>query len=522
MNSPDSRQTMAKVAIVGAGFGGLAAGIALRENGIDDFLLFEEADDVGGVWRENTYPGCNCDVPSHLYSLTTKPYRGEVRYPGQREILDYLRQVVGDHGLRPHLRLRTAIAQATFDEDTARWRLTTAQGHIVHAQIVIFAVGMLHRRHLPDIPGRDTFGGNWFHSAQWDHTRDLRGRRVAVVGTGASAVQLVPELAAIAEQVRVFQRTPTWVLPKPRPEFGWLTRTLLQRIPITHELYRALVYYMADLVLAPVMTGGWSARPAEWAARAYLRWQVRDRRLRDALTPQHRIGAKRILLSRSYYRALRQDNVELITTPIDAVTATGIRTEDGVVHGVDTIVYATGFRATEFLEPIRVVGRGGMLLHEYWKNGGGTFLGLAAPKFPNAYFLAGPNTFNAAGSNIGMKECQLGYIMAAIRLRETSGAAALEVRAGAMATYDRWLQAAIARTVWSTGGPSWYKTASGRVVTPWPSTARAYARMTARDPALDLGPVPLRGRAPAQRPTGPAVTARRAHTLPRASHTATP
>ncbi|MEU2042216.1 flavin-containing monooxygenase [Nocardia niwae] len=521
MNSPDSRQTMAKVAIIGAGFGGLAAGIALRENGIDDFLIFEEANDVGGVWRENTYPGCNCDVPSHLYSLTAQPYRGEVRYPGQRDILDYLRQVVRDHGLRPHLRLRTAIAQATLDEDTGRWRLTTAQGHIVHAETVIFAVGMLHRRHLPDIPGRDTFGGDWFHSAQWDHTRDLRGRRVAVVGTGASAVQLIPELAAIAEQVRVFQRTPTWVLPKPRPEFGWLTRTLMRRIPITHELYRALVYYAADLVLAPVMTGGWSARPAEWAARAYLRWQVRDRRLRDALTPQHRIGAKRILLSRSYYRALARDNVELITTPIHSVTPTGVRTEDGVVHEVDTIVYATGFRATEFLEPIRVVGRGGMLLHEYWKNGGGTFLGLAAPKFPNAYFLAGPNTFNAAGSNIGMKESQLRYIMAAIRLRETSGAAALEVSAHAMATYDRWLQAAIAHTVWPTGGPSWYKTASGRVVTPWPSTARAYARMTARDPALDLVPLPLRAHAPTQRPTGPAIASQRAHIVPRASHTAT-
>ncbi|WP_280310091.1 flavin-containing monooxygenase [Nocardia abscessus] len=486
MNSIDSPEIDLKVAIVGGGFGGLAAGIALREDGITDFEIFEEADDVGGVWRENAYPGCNCDVPSHLYSLSAQPYRGEVRYPGQPDILTYLRQVAGDHGLYPHLRLRTAIAQADFDEDTGRWRLVTAQGQIIHAEIVIFAVGMLHRRHLPDIAGRDTFGGVWFHSAQWDHTRDLRGRRVAVIGTGASAVQLIPELAATAEHVRVFQRTPTWVLPKPRAEFGRLTRALLRQFLVTHQLYRSLVYHVADLVLAPLMTGGWSARPAEWFARAYLRWQVRDPRLRAALTPTHRIGAKRILLSRTYYRALGRDTVELITTPIDSVTQAGIRTVDGVVHEVDTIVYATGFRAAEFLAPIRVVGRGGTLLHQYWDTGGGTFLGLAAPKFPNAYFLAGPNTFNSAGSNVAMKESQLRYVMAAIRLRETSGATALEVSAQAMAAYERWLHEAIARTVWPTGGPSWYKTTSGRVVTPWPSTARAYARMTARDPALVL------------------------------------
>ncbi|MBF6302462.1 NAD(P)/FAD-dependent oxidoreductase [Nocardia amamiensis] len=490
----DSTNTQIKVAVIGAGFGGLAAGIALKREHINDFLIFEEAHDLGGVWRENTYPGCNCDVPAHLYSLTAQPYHGDVRYPGGADTLDYLHQVAHDQGLDPHLRFNTAIASASFDEDHGGWTLVTATGQIIRAEIVICATGMLHRRYLPDIPGRDDFTGPWFHSAQWDHRQDLTGRRVAVIGTGASAVQLIPELAATAAQVQVYQRTPTWVLPKPRARFGRATRWLLQRIPLAHTVYRAAVYYAADLVLAPIMTGGWSARPAEFAARAHLFWQVRDRQLRAALTPTHPIGAKRILLSSNYCRAFGRDNVELITTPIRSVTATGIRTTDDIIHDADVIVYATGFTATQFLAPMVVSGRGGQLLHQHWADGGGTFLGVAVRGFPDWFILAGPNTFNSAGSSIDMKERQLHYITAAIRLREQSGAAALEVSEQATRRYTMWLHAALARTVWPTAGcPSWYKDTAGRITAPWPSTARAYARMTRRDPALDLVPVRVGG-----------------------------
>ncbi|WP_231390424.1 NAD(P)/FAD-dependent oxidoreductase [Nocardia sp. CNY236] len=490
-----------KVAVVGAGFGGLAAGLALQREGLSDFLIFEEAAEVGGVWRENTYPGCNCDVPAHLYSLAEAPYQGDVRYPGQRETLDYLRTVAREHGLMKHLRFNTAIAQADFDDKDATWTLVTADGHTIYAEIVIFAAGMLHRRYLPDIPGRDTFTGSWFHSAQWDHRRDFTGRRVAVIGTGASAAQVIPELAATAAHVEVFQRTPTWVLPKPRAQFSRPTRWALHRIPLAHRIYRAALYYAADLVLAPVMTNGWSARPAEWFARAYLRVQVRNSRLRAALTPRHRIGAKRIVLSKSYYRALGRDNVSVTTTAIGRVTESGIQTVDGAVHSADTIIYATGFRATEFLAPMVVTGRGGRVLHHYWDEGGATFLGLAVPGFPNAFIMAGPNTFNPAGSNVDMKQNQLRYIMAAIRLREQSGAAAIEVSDRSVGDYDQWLREAISRTVWPEGGSSWYKTDSGRVTNPWPSTARTYARMTRRDPALDFQPMSLNH--PPQHPIEP-------------------
>ncbi|TQM31730.1 flavin-containing monooxygenase [Nocardia bhagyanarayanae] len=471
------------VAVIGAGFGGIAMGVALKRAGIEDFLIFDKGHEVGGVWRENTYPGCSCDVPSHLYSLSCAPYRDRrVRYPGQPEILAYLRRVTDEHGLARHLRLGVAIAEATYLDDTGHWRLGTECGHHSVAEVVVFAVGQLHRPNIPDLPGGAEFGGPAFHSAEWDHGVDLRDRTVAVIGTGSSAAQMLPDLAATARRVFVFQRTPHWVLPKPRPEFGPVTRAAL-RIPGAHRLYRRMLYHGADRVLAPVMRRGWSARPVEWAARRHLRRHVPDPALRAKLTPGYPIGGKRIVFDSRFYTVLNCPAVELVTEAIERVTVDGIQTVDGTLRRCDVLIYATGFRASEFLVPVTVRGRGGAVLHEQWATGASAFLGVAVPGYPNAFLIAGPNTFNPAGSNPTMKECQVDFIVRCLRWRAELGAAAIEVTAEAAHSHQLWLAKAMAKTVWPAMEQSWYKHGAGRVTNPWPASARAFGKMLRRHPA---------------------------------------
>lgn len=479
-----------EVVIVGAGFGGLTMAAELRSAGIDEFLVLESGADVGGVWRENTYPGCACDVPSHLYSFEFAPYRdAAIRFPGQAEILDYMRQVVERHGLRAHLRCGTAVTGADFDSATGMWTLTTAAGQRIRARTVVWAVGQLHRPAYPVFPGAHTFSGRAFHSARWNHDADLTGH-IAVIGTGSSAVQIVPELARTAASVTVYQRTPAWILPKPRQRFGPVSRWLLGHVPGAHQLYRAGVSHGADAVLAPIMRGGWSARPATWIARAHLRRQVPDPVLRDALTPRYRIGEKRILLSSSYYPALMRPTVEVVTDTIDRITADGICTADGTHRRADVIVYATGFRASDLLGGVRIRGCGGMDLHDRWIAGRPeAFLGLAVPGFPNMFLIAGPHSFTPANSNPSLKADQARYIAACIALADRWGTP-IEVATTAMSAYRVWLDAQLARTVWPTGVPSWFKRADGEVTNAWPATARAFHRMTSTDPARAFRPMP--------------------------------
>ncbi|MEV4237095.1 NAD(P)/FAD-dependent oxidoreductase [Nocardia sp. NPDC049737] len=480
------------MAVVGAGFGGIGMGVALRRAGVERFAIFEEADDLGGVWRDNTYPNCNCDVPAHLYSFSFAPYRNRrIRYPGQPEILNYLRRVVLEQRLAPHLRLGTAIRDATYLENQGRWELMTQSGQAVLADAVVFAVGQLHRPNIPDVPGRAEFTGAAFHTARWDHTQHLSGRDVAVIGTGSSAAEILPSLAATAHHVRVFQRTPHWVLPKPATEFGPTMRTAL-RLPGAQRLYRHALYCGGDLVLAPIMRRGWSARPAEWAARRYLRRHIPDPALRAKLTPDYPIGGKRIILNNDYYPTLTQPNVELITAPITRLTREGLDTADGAHHHADVLIFATGFRASEFLAPIIVRGRDGQMLHERWRSGASAFHGLAVPGFPNAYLLAGPNTFNPAGSNPTMKEHQIDYIIQCLRWRDEIGATAIEVDNEAMQTHQRWMHKAIAETVWPEAGPSWYKHPSGAVTNPWPATGRRFDQRLRHPPAESFHAVPAR------------------------------
>ncbi len=451
-------------------------GAALKRAGIDDFLIVEKANDVGGVWRDNVYPGCNCDVPSHLYSLSFAPYRDRhVRYPGQEQILAYLHRVTSEEGLASHLRLGHPVSTATYREDRGWWELTTSDGERIEADVVVFAVGQLHRPRLPDIPGRGDFAGPAVHTARWNRGQDLHGLDVALIGTGSSAAQILPTLAATAATVRVFQRTAQWVLPKPATNFGYLTRAALS-LPGAHRLYRQTLRYGADVVLAPVMWRGWSARPVQWFAQRYLDRAVRDPDLRAAVTPTYPIGGKRIVLASDYYSTLNRPNVDLITAPITRLTKDAVVTGDGAEHRADAVVFATGFTASDFLAPIRVYGRGGVELAERWADGATALLGMAVHGYPNMFMVAGPNSFNSAGSNPELKECQVQYILACLRWRTQVGAIAIEITERAMVTYQRWLDRTIASTVWPST-PSWFRHREGRVTNPWPRSARKYRRM---------------------------------------------
>ncbi|PPJ35836.1 NAD(P)/FAD-dependent oxidoreductase [Nocardia nova] len=478
-----------EIVIVGAAFSGIGMAALLKRHCLNNFVLLEKEDAVGGVWRDNAYPGCSCDVPQQLYSYSFRPaYGPAVRYPGQRDILEYLHGVVEREGLRPHLQLSAAVVDAVYDEN-GWWDLTTSDGDQYRARQVIWAVGQLHRPYIPDIPGQDSFYGNMFHSARWDHNLDLADLTVAVVGTGASAIQLVPEIAEKARKVVVFQRTPHWVLPRPPEQFGSLRRWAFSHCGPLRTGYRGLVFIGADVALTPVMTRGWTARPATWLAKRHLRRHIRDPGLRSRLTPDYPIGAKRILLSNRWYSALSRDNVDLVTAPIQQVTSDGIDT-DSAHHRADVIVWSTGFRATEFLVPARVRGREGVDLHQMWSDGAYAYLGAALPRFPNMYMIAGPGSFISHGSNPFIHECQSRLILAAIDMRERTGCAAVEIDEKVMLAYRRWFDAALSRTVWNEV-PSWYRTPIGRIVTTWPSSSACFARLARKAPEMAFGPSPI-------------------------------
>ncbi|MFC9898106.1 flavin-containing monooxygenase [Nocardia sp. NPDC127579] len=473
------------VAIVGAGFAGVTMAKRLKNAGIADFVILEEADGAGGVWRDNVYPGCTCDVPSHLYSFGFDPFRDtRVRYPSQTDILAYLRRVVDDHDLRRHLRTNAAVSAARFDDSTGLWTLTTPGGP-VQAKSVVWGIGQLHRPRVPEFAGAADFTGRAFHSAdreQWTRRDGLDGD-IAVVGTGSSATQMLPELARTARSVTVYQRSAPWVLPKPAARFGPVSQWVLTHVPGAHQAHRAALAYCGDALLAPIMRGGWSATPAEWVARGHLRRQVPDRALRRKLLPPYAIGEKRVLVDSKYYPALMRPNVHLVTDPIDRLTATGIRTADGRERRADVIVWATGFQAQQFFGGITVTGRDGIDLHDVWSEYGGpqAFWGLAVPHFPNMYMIAGPHSFTPANSNPLMKDVQARYILRCLRLSNRRRAP-IEVAEAAMTDYRAWLDTAMTGTVWPAGAASWFKSAE-RVTNPWPGTVREFEQRLAHDPA---------------------------------------
>lgn len=441
----------------------------------------------GGVWRDNAYPGCACDVPAPLYSFSFAPNPDwSRRFPPHTEILSYLDQCIADLGLTPRLRLGTEVTGADWDERESCWRLSLGDGSELTADVLVPAVGQLSKPVVPVLPGAGLFRGPALHTARWDPELAVTGRRVAVIGTGASAIQLVPAIAGKAAHVTVFQRTPPWTLPKPDRRYGRLRRALYRRVPTLMRPPRAGTWAMTVFTGAALLGNRAAAAFLRTASATQRRWQVRDPVLRAQVTPDEPMGCKRVLFTSSWLPTLARPDVELVTTPIDTVTEHGLRTVDGVEHPCDILVYGTGFRATEFLTPMRVTGRDGERLDEVWRDGAHAYLGMAVPGFPNMFLVYGPNTNTGNTSVVYFHEAQARYIVQVVRTL-AAGAASLEVRREVADRYDAEVQSRLAGSVW-TACRNWYRLPSGRVVTNWPGMAGEYRRRTARLRLTDFHP----------------------------------
>jgi cation diffusion facilitator CzcD-associated flavoprotein CzcO len=464
-----------RIAVIGAGFGGIAAAHLLRQAGFRDLVVFDKADGVGGVWRDNVYPGCACDIPAPLYSYSFALNPGWTqRFPPQPEILAYLRDCVRDFGLAEHLRLGTEVTAAEWTGEA--WRVTVRDGTTELFDVLVPAMGQLSRPVIPALPGMQNFAGPAMHTARWDPGVDLSGKRVGVIGTGASAIQLVPAIAGTAAHVTVFQRTAPWTLPKPNRRYKMWRRALNRRVPALMRAARAGVWLLT-VVTGKAVTGNRPARFAVWALSSTQRL-VQARGIRRRVTPDYAMGCKRVLFTGDWFRTLRRPDVELVTADIERLTAQGVRTADGGHHRCDVIVYGTGFAATEFLTPVRITGRDGRALHDEWRDGAFAHLGIAVPGFPNMFLMYGPNTNTGNTSVVYFHEAQARYIVQAVRLLATSKKA-VEVRAEVSAEFDAEMQRRLGASVW-VGCDSWYRTDGGRVVTNWPGMAGEYAARTAR------------------------------------------
>jgi cation diffusion facilitator CzcD-associated flavoprotein CzcO len=467
-----------RVVIIGAGFGGIGMAIALEQAGIEDFVVLDRAADLGGTWRDNSYPGLTCDIPSMLYSFSFRPWAWSRRYPARDEILAYLHALVAEHGLGPRLRLGRGVETAEFDEHRAVWNLTLSDGEVLQASAVVCAVGQLGRPVLPEIPGRDQFAGPSWHSARWNHDVDLAGRRVAVVGTGASAIQFVPEIAKVTSHVDVYQRTPPYVLPKPDRPYRDVEQTLFDRVPAVRKAERLRIFLYGEL-----LTSGFVLSPKILAApMAMWRRQLRvisDPELRARCVPDYVMGCKRVVFSNDWYPALVRPDVELITDPIERIVSDGVVTADGTARPADVIIYGTGFQATQFLTPMQVSGRGGERLHEAWQGGAQAYLGITVSGFPNFFMLYGPNTNLGGNSILYMLEGQIGYVLGALQALQANRLAWLDVRPDVQEEFNAWVQSASRATVWETGCHSWYTT-DGRNINNWPDHTFLYRRRVRR------------------------------------------
>jgi len=473
-----------RVAVIGAGFGGIGMAIALRKAGIKDFIVLDRADDIGGTWRDNTYPGLCCDVPSHLYSFSFRPWRWSRRFPRREEIVGYMRALVAENGLGPHLRLGHGVVAAQFDDNGAFWNLTLDDGSTVQAAAVVSAVGQLGRPALPDIPGRDEFAGPSWHSARWNHDVDLAGRRVAVVGTGASAIQFVPEIAKTAGHVDVYQRTPPYVLPKNDRSYRDAEQTVYDRLAVARKADRLRIFLYGEL-----LTSGFVLSPKLLAApmqmwRHQLRTQIPDAGLRAKCVPDYVMGCKRVVFSNDWYPALARPNVELVTDRIERIAPDGVVTADGTTRGTDVIIYGTGFKSLELLAPMQVTGPGGRDLHEAWRDGAQAYLGISVSGFPNFFVIYGPNTNLGGNSIIYMLEGQISYVLDAVKALEAQRLAWLDVRPDVQNRFNSWVQSASHTSVWETGCHNWYTTASGRNTNNWPGHTFMYRYRVRR---FDLG-----------------------------------
>lgn len=465
------------IIIIGCGFGGVGLGIALKKAGCENFTIFEKASEIGGVWRDNTYPGATCDVPSRFYSYSFEqdfPWR--TRYAGQSQIHDYLRHCVEKYRLGPHIRTETEITAAVFDEAAGTWRVTTAAGDIHEANLLVSAMGLFNRPLVPDLPGQDAFRGPRFHSARWDHSVSLAGKTVAVIGTGASAIQFVPAIAAEAGRMYVFQRSAQYVMPKVD---GALDTTGGLRTWLESRVERARTYVTFERASRGRGSPRLTAK-GEAGFRALLAARVADPELRRKLTPDYPLGCKRVLRSDDWYPAIQRENVTLIDQPVTEIFETGVATAERRYDDVDVIIYGTGFRTTEYLTPVTITGPGGRDLNAHWAGHPEAYLGMTVAGFPNFFMMYGPNT-NLLGSIIYLLERQARYITRAAGMLAGKPGRTIDVRPEIQNRYNAGIQARIGKTVLvAEGCHSYFQAADGTIVTQWPGFMGEYAWATRR------------------------------------------
>lgn len=466
--------------IVGAGFGGVAAAIELQRHGFADLAILDAAEGIGGTWLHNRYPGAACDVPSHLYSYSFAQRRDWSRLCSpQEEILGYLRGVARDFGVdrlvHPHCR----VSACAWDEQAARWTVTAEDGRSFAARAVVLATGQLHQPSFPRLRGAETFAGHSFHTARWDHDADLRGKRVAMIGTGASAVQVIPELAGVVDRLLVFQRTGNWFYPRRNRPYPAPVRAAIRHVPGVQAFRRRFIYQYTEGLTMAIRHPETLGRLARLRATAFMRWQLRDPEVRAKAWPDYTFGCKRVLFSSAFLPALQRPDVELITDAISGLARDGVVTADGTLHEVDCVIYGTGFRTNDFMLPMDVRGEGGATLAQAWSDGAHAHLGMAVPGFPSLFLMYGPNTNTSGGSIIVFLEAQARYLRQALEAARARGARAVAVRPEVEAAADRELQARFPGTAW-VRCDSWYRDsdADGRIVANWPGSMREYEAAT--------------------------------------------
>ncbi len=466
--------------IIGSGFAGLCAAIKLKEQGENNFVILERNDWLGGTWYDNHYPGAACDVESHLYSFSFEPNPNWSRqFSPQHEILKYMEHCAEKYDLNKHLQYNTTVTEAAFDEAKGVWDVKAEGGKNFSARSIISCSGGLSQPMFPDIKGIDTFKGTMFHSAKWNKNFDWKNKTIAVIGTGASAIQIVPAIAPDVKQLYLFQRTPPWIMPKPDAEISSLRRWLYNNLPFMQRLYRGRLYWQHELMALGFIRHPGILKLASKLALRYLKKSVPDEKLREKLTPNYVMGCKRILITNDYYPALIRSNVEVITDGIEQINETGILTKEGVQRNVDAIIIATGFQAAEEVSRFAVKGRSGMDLNEAWRDGAEAYLGTTVSGFPNMFLVVGPNTGLGHSSMILMIEAQVNLIMESLKALKQKSAKFIDLKPDVQQEYNRDIQEKLSHTVWQNGGcHSWYQMKNGKNVTLWPGFTFTFMKRT--------------------------------------------
>lgn len=480
-NSVDLTETQfikknTKIAIIGAGFGGLATAIQLLKRGIKDFVILEKATDVGGTWRENQYPGAACDVQSHMYSLSFAPKSDWTkRYAEAPEIFQYIQDLIQEYDLKKFIQFDTEVISTRFDEQAHAWEISIKNQSALRSQFLIFASGPLHIPQIPKIKGIEKFKGEVFHSSSWNHAYDLNGKRVASIGTGGSAIQYIPEIAPKTKQLYVFQRTAAWVIPRDERAYNALDKKLFAQYDWFRRLHRARLYWSNESRVVPIVKPQ-MMRLGQKLAEAFIRFQVKDKEIAKKLTPDYTMGCKRILVSNRYFPTFNRKNVELVTDSIQEITENAIVTKDGQVREIDCLIYGTGFITDPriYLKDFKCYGENGIELKEAWKEGAESYYGISTKGFPNLFQLLGPNTVLGHNSVIFMIESQVNYILQLIEAVEKSKTKAIVVKDVVQEEFNRKIQEKFAGTVWQSGCVSWYQQEGGKNFSLWPSYTWKY------------------------------------------------